>query len=128
MLIAWLMPTPPGVAETVFASELPPATDMTVWKVTGIGYAARKTAITPSFATQAPNDGSDDLERYLRGAERIAPPCFAFSQSPLACSRRSAPSTTSRKSAAADEDDRQQRVVANRPSWSSNDPGTERKR
>ena len=29
-LMAWLMPTPPGVAETVFASELPPITVMTV--------------------------------------------------------------------------------------------------
>ena len=32
----------PGVNETVFASELPPITLITVWNVTGIPYAARK--------------------------------------------------------------------------------------
>ena len=35
-LVAWLTPTPPGVTETVFASELPPTTDITVWKLTVI--------------------------------------------------------------------------------------------
>ena len=35
-LAAWLTPTPPGVTETVLATELPPATDMTVWNVTAI--------------------------------------------------------------------------------------------
>ena len=35
-LVAWLTPTPPGVTETVLAIELPPATDITVWKVTAI--------------------------------------------------------------------------------------------
>ena len=33
-LVAWLTPTPPGVTETVLAIELPPITDITVWKVT----------------------------------------------------------------------------------------------
>ena len=36
LLTAWVIPTPPGVNETVFASELPPTTDMIVWKVTGM--------------------------------------------------------------------------------------------
>ena len=35
-LTAWLTPAPPGVTDTTFASELPPATLMIVWKVTGI--------------------------------------------------------------------------------------------
>ena len=56
-LKAWWTPTPPGVTETVLAIELPPTTDMIVWKVTGIEYAARKTAITPSFAHHEPNSG-----------------------------------------------------------------------
>ena len=33
-LAAWLTPTPPGVTDTVFAIEFPPATDITVWKLT----------------------------------------------------------------------------------------------
>jgi len=56
-LIAWLTPTPPGVAETVFASELPPITAMIVWKVTGMPYAARKVPVTASLASHAPKDG-----------------------------------------------------------------------
>ena len=35
-LVAWLTPTPPGVTETMLAIELPPITDITVWKVTAI--------------------------------------------------------------------------------------------
>ena len=63
VLTAWFTPMPPGVAETVFASELPPTIDITVWNVTGIAYAARKTAITPSFASQAPIDGSSTFRQ-----------------------------------------------------------------
>ena len=61
LLTACVMPTPPGVNDTVFARELPPTTDITVWNVTGIPYAARKIAITISFATHDPNDGSRTL-------------------------------------------------------------------
>src|SRR5262245_11159844 len=57
-LTAWLIPTPPGVADTVLARELPPITHMTEWIVTGIPYAARNTAVTPSLASHAPSDGS----------------------------------------------------------------------
>ena len=55
MLIAWLTPTPPGVTETTFASELPPTTDMIELNVTGIPYAARKMPTTASFAHQPMN-------------------------------------------------------------------------
>ena len=53
-LTAWLTPAPPGVTDTTFASEFPPATLMIVWNVTGIPYAARKTPITPSLQIHAP--------------------------------------------------------------------------
>ena len=33
---AWLTPIPPGVTDTVFAIEFPPATDITEWKLTVI--------------------------------------------------------------------------------------------
>ena len=33
-LAAWVTPTPPGVTDTLLAIELPPITDMIVWKVT----------------------------------------------------------------------------------------------
>ena len=36
LFTACVIPTPPGVNETVFASELPPITDMIVWNVTGM--------------------------------------------------------------------------------------------
>ncbi len=35
-LTACVTPAPPGVTEMVLEIELPPATDMIVWKVTGM--------------------------------------------------------------------------------------------
>ena len=47
---ACVTPTAPGVTETMLAAELEPITLITESKVTGIEYAARNTAITPTFA------------------------------------------------------------------------------
>src|SRR5215218_10417751 len=80
--VAWLTPTPPGVTETVLAIEFPPITAITVWNVTAIPYPDRNTAITPSLASQAPNDGSTTPTTYRPGWARIAPPCVAFSTTP----------------------------------------------
>ena len=56
-LNACVTPAPPGVTDVTFAIELPPQIRIRVLNVTGIEYAARKTAITPRLATQARNDG-----------------------------------------------------------------------
>ena len=40
---ACVTPTPPGVTEVTLASELPPATCISVSKLTGIPYAFRNT-------------------------------------------------------------------------------------
>jgi hypothetical protein len=49
-LNAWLMPAPPGVTETLLEIELEAVTATTEWNVTGIEYAAMKTATIPRRA------------------------------------------------------------------------------
>src|SRR5262249_4476929 len=66
-LNACCTPTPPGVNEVTFAIELPPVPDITVWKVTGMPYAARKTAVTPRPAAQPTSDGRNTRPKYARG-------------------------------------------------------------
>src|SRR5436305_75927 len=78
-LNAWFTPAPPGVTEVTFAIELPPAIRISVLKLTGMSYAARKTDMTPRLAIQATSDGVNTRTRYLRGSARIAPPSFASS-------------------------------------------------
>src|SRR3954468_1506208 len=96
-LKAWLTPAPPGVTEVTFAIEFPPTTCMTTWKLTGIPKAARKTAITPSFAHQPRNEGRNTQAKYLRGFARILPPCFACTQSFLIQRHANRQSRTIRK-------------------------------
>src|SRR5215475_1930614 len=76
-LNAWLTPAPPGVTEVTLAIELPPQIRISVSKVTGMSYAARKTAITPRLAIQPSSEGVKTRIKYLRGSARIAPPSFA---------------------------------------------------
>src|SRR6476619_3017784 len=78
-LNAWLTPAPPGVTEVTFAIELPPQRRISVWKLTGMSYAVRKTAITPRLAIQPSNDGVKTRTRYFRGSARMPPPSFASS-------------------------------------------------
>src|SRR5262245_3706730 len=78
-LNACVTPAPPGVTDVTFAIEFPPLIRISVSKVTGIEYAARKTAITPRLATQPINDGRKTRSRYLRGCARIPPPSLASS-------------------------------------------------
>src|SRR5262252_7513082 len=75
---ACVTPTPPGVTEVTLASELPPATCISVSKLTGIPYALRKTATTPSPAHQLRNEGRNTRPKKAPGRPRIAPPSFAF--------------------------------------------------
>ena len=55
--VAWVMPTAPGVNETMFAREPEPTTHMIDSNVTGIAKAARKIPITPSLQSHERNDG-----------------------------------------------------------------------
>src|SRR6476659_9973887 len=88
-LNACVTPAPPGVTDVTFAIELPPQIRIRVLKVTGIEYAARKTAITPRLATQARNDGRKTRRRYVRGWPRMAPPSLASShQTTTRCQSR----------------------------------------
>ena len=75
--VAWVIPTAPGVNETVFASEPEPVTHMTDSKVTGIANAARKIPITVSLHSHESSEGRNAFVRYSFGRERIAPPCLA---------------------------------------------------
>ena len=78
---ACVTPTPPGVTEVTLASELPPATCISVSKLTGIPYALRNTAITPSPAHQlderrqehAPEEGAAAAEDRA-ALLRLVPP------------------------------------------------------
>ena len=85
---AWVIPTDPGVKETVLASEPEPVTHMIDSNVTGIANAARKIPITASLHSQERNDGRNALVRYCFGRERITPPCLAWSQSFLTCRQK----------------------------------------
>src|SRR6185312_10938798 len=76
---ACVTPTPPGVNDVTFASELPPDTCISVSKLTGIPYALRNTPTTASPAHQATKDGRKTRPKNARGLPRIAPPSFAFS-------------------------------------------------
>src|SRR6266480_5692874 len=66
-LNACVTPAPPGVTEVTFAIELPPAIRIMVWKLTGMSYAVRKTAITPRLAIQLSSDGTNTPAKYFRG-------------------------------------------------------------
>ena len=74
---------------------------MTDSNVTGIVNAARKTAITASLQSQERNDGRNEYVKYSFGRERIAPPCFAFSQSFFSCRQKMRARITIRKTAPA---------------------------
>src|SRR5215212_1663959 len=78
-LNACVTPAPPGVTEVTFATELPPVTCMTVWKLTGIEYAARKTAVRQRLAIQPASEGANTRAKYAAGWARILPPSFACS-------------------------------------------------
>ncbi len=84
-MVAWVIPTAPGVTDTTLASEPDPVTHMIDSNVTGIANAARKIPITASLQSQERNDGRNAYFRYSFGRERIAPPCFAFTQSFFSC-------------------------------------------
>src|SRR5437762_4973455 len=78
-LKACVTPAPPGVTDVTFAIELPPQIRIKVWKLTGMSYAERNTAITPRLATHARNEGTKTRTRYFRGCARMPPPSFASS-------------------------------------------------
>src|SRR6516165_10138170 len=67
---ACVTPTPPGVTEVTLASELPPATCISVSKLTGMLYALRKTAITARPAAQLMNEGRNTRPMYWRQSAR----------------------------------------------------------
>ena len=100
--VACVTPAAPGVTETTFASEPDPVTHMTDSNVTGIANPARKIAMTPSLQSQERNEGRNARSMYSPGRFRIAPPCFAWSQSFFTCRQKirasmttsSAPPTT----------------------------------
>ena len=127
--VACVIPTAPGVKETTFASEPEPVTHMIDSNVTGIANAARKIPITASLHSHERNDGRNARVRYSFGRERITPPCFAWSQSFFTCrqkilhqrsrSARRAPAAIRIEAAGCSE---------RLPRFSSNEPGTERKR
>ena len=126
--VAWVMPTAPGVNDTVLASEPDPVTHMIDSNVTGIAKAARKIPITASLQSQDSSDGRNTRVRYSFGRERITPPCFAFSQSFFSCRQKMRPRITISKTAPA-------AIAIETPGWSerfpnsaSNEPGTDRKR
>ena len=78
-LNACVTPAPPGVTAVMFAIELPATTRMIVWKLTGMLYAPRNTAMMPSPASQLIACGSTTRPRNARGCTRIPPPTFACS-------------------------------------------------
>src|SRR5215471_20290614 len=82
---AWVTPTPPGVNEVTLASELPPATCISVSKSTGIPYALRKTPITASPAHQLTKEGRKTRPKNAPGRARIAPPSLAFCHQETTC-------------------------------------------
>ena len=126
--VACVIPTAPGVTETVFASEPEPVTHMTDSNVTGIANAARKIPITVSLHSQESNEGRNTRSMYSFGRERIAPPCFAFSQSFFTCTQKMRPRMTIKKAPPT----RIKIVVTGfsemLPRFSLNEPGTDRKR
>src|SRR5262249_47296875 len=82
---ACVTPTPPGVTEVTFPSELLPATRINVSKLTGIPYALRNTAITPRPAHQLMNDGRNTRPKNAPGRPRIAPPSLALAHHATTC-------------------------------------------
>src|SRR3954451_17088191 len=91
---ACVTPTPPGVNEVTLASELPPATCISVSKLTGIPYAFRNTPTTASPASQLTNEGRKTRPRKVRGRLRIAPPSFALSHQATTCGQKRRTSRT----------------------------------
>src|SRR5215204_7140994 len=122
------MPTAPGVNDTTLASEPEPVTHMIDSNVTGIVKAARKIPITVSLQSQERSDGRNACVRYSLGRERIAPPCFAFSQSFFTWRQKMRQRSTIRKTPPTAI-----RIVVRGfsemlPRFSSNEPGTDRNR
>ena len=126
--VAWVTPTAPGVKETVLASEPEPVTHMIDSNVTGIANAARKIPITASLHSHERSEGRNAWVRYSLGRVRIAPPSLAWSQSFLTFRQKMRPTSTISKAAPVTIRIEATGWSERLPRFSSNEPGTERKR
>ena len=123
-----MIPTAPGVKETVLASEPEPVTHMTDSNVTGIANAARKIPITVSLHSHESRDGRNAFVKYSFGRERMTPPCFAWSQSFFTCRQKMRPTMTISRTPPAAIRIETAALSETLPRFSWNEPGTERKR
>src|SRR5438034_13681 len=127
-LKAWVTPAPPGVTDVTLAIELPPLIRISVSNVTGIEYAARKTAITPRLATQATNSGKKTRPKYVRGLARMPPPSLASSHQATIRGQMRRASITRRSAPPPKQTTVAQGCVWTNANLMSNDPPTLRKR